>query len=230
MENKSLRAFLAPLLFLSLLSGCAESPTDYTEFIKAKPRSILILPPINNSPEVHAGNSFSAWSSIPVAEEGYYVLPVALTTETFRQNGMTEPSDIQALPIHKLRAVFGADAAMYLTIEKFGTSYAVLASQTQVKAHARLVDLRTGSTLWRGAVDAADGGGASGDLVTMLITAAVDQVAKSASDYAHNSLAGPAANLLYRRANNGLLPGPYYPVEGEQHPQGQFSAGKNLQP
>jgi hypothetical protein len=227
MENKFFRAFLAPLLFLFLLSACAESPTDYTAFIKAKPRSILILPPINNSPEVHAGNSFSAWSSIPVAEAGYYVLPVALTTETFRQNGMTEPSDIQAIPIQKLRSIFGADSAMYITVEKFGTSYAVITSQTEVQASARLIDLRSGTELWRGTGSASDGGGSSGDLLTMLITAAVDQVANSVSDRAHNSLAGPAANLLYRRTNNGLLPGPYYPVENEKS-QGEFSAGKDL--
>ena len=228
MENKSLCAFFASLLLLFLLSACAETPTDYTEFIKAKPRSILILPPMNNSPEVHAGNSFSAWSSIPVAEAGYYVLPVALTTETFRQNGMTEASEIQALPIQKLRSIFGADAAMYITVEKFGTSYAVLTSQTEVQASGRLVDLRTGTELWRGSVYANDGGGSSGDLLTMLVTAAVDQVVKSVSDHAHNSLAGPAANKLYRRTNHGLLPGPYYPAGNEESPHGQFSAGKDL--
>lgn len=35
--------------------------------------------------------------TFPLAEAGYYVLPVALVDETLRQNGMTKPVDIHQI-------------------------------------------------------------------------------------------------------------------------------------
>ncbi len=210
-------SLLLVVLALFLCSCANKPPADYTELMKAKPASILILPPVNNTPEVIAGNSFSAWSSIPIAEQGYYVFPVALTTETFHQNGMTEATDVQKIPVQKLHEIFGADAAMYITIEKYGTQYMIIGSQTQIEAKARLVDLRTGTELWKGDVVAVDGRqGGGGSPLAMLITAAIDQVVAVQTNVAHNRLAGPAAQKLYQEKNHGLLPGPRYPEEKER--------------
>src|SRR5690554_3455023 len=37
-----------------LFSGCATKPYDYSAFQQSKPRSILVIPPKNNSMEVNA--------------------------------------------------------------------------------------------------------------------------------------------------------------------------------
>ena len=72
MKNKS---FLYVLLLMAqslLFSACAtREPADYTAFAQARPRSILVLPPINHSTEIQAGNSLLSWSSISLAEKGY---------------------------------------------------------------------------------------------------------------------------------------------------------------
>ena len=65
---------------------------------ESRPTSILVLPPVNHSPDIKAGPSLQSQITYPLAESGYYVLPVAVTNETFQQNGVTEPADIQALP------------------------------------------------------------------------------------------------------------------------------------
>lgn len=39
------------------------------------------------------------------------MLPVAVTEETFRHNGIISAQDAQELPVAKLREIFGADAA-----------------------------------------------------------------------------------------------------------------------
>ena len=53
MKNKS---FLYVLLLMAqslLFSACAtREPADYTAFAQARPRSILVLPPINHSTEI----------------------------------------------------------------------------------------------------------------------------------------------------------------------------------
>ena len=78
------------------------------------------------------------------------MLPVAVTEETFRHNGIISAQDAQELPVAKLREIFGADAALYLDVRQYGSVYAVLKSETKVTLTARLVDLRTGDQLWSG--------------------------------------------------------------------------------
>ena len=51
----------------------------------------------------------------------------------------------------KLREIFGADAALYITVTKFGVSYTVVNSETMVQVQGKLVDLNSGATLWQGA-------------------------------------------------------------------------------
>ena len=65
---------------------------DYTAYKQSRPRSILVLPPLNESPEVAASHSMLSQVTMPLAEAGYYVLPVALVDETFKQNGMSTAS------------------------------------------------------------------------------------------------------------------------------------------
>ncbi|MFP3711841.1 DUF799 family lipoprotein, partial [Paraburkholderia sp. SIMBA_009] len=66
-------------------------------------------------------------------------------------NGLTNAAEIQGTSPAKLREIFGADAALYTKITKYGSVYQVLDSTTVVAASAKLVDLRTGDVLWQGA-------------------------------------------------------------------------------
>ena len=181
----------AGALGLLLLAGCATKapPYDYSAFQRAKPASLLVLPPVNDSPEVKATPGTWAHATRPLAEAGYYVLPVTLVDETFRQNGMTGSNEIQEIPYQKLREVFGADAAVYMRIKKYGTTYAVISSDTRVEVEGRIVDLRTGALLWQGkayASSAEQQQQSSGGLVGLLVTALVNQIVGTASDAAFN--------------------------------------------
>jgi hypothetical protein len=90
----------------------------------------------------------------PLSEAGYYVMPVAMVAEAFKENGLTQPSDMHATSPEKLREIFGADAALYITMTKFGVSYAVVNSETMAQVQGKLVDPKTGATLWQGAAQA----------------------------------------------------------------------------
>ena len=105
---KSLR--LAMLAIVALLAGCAgpQRNVDYTAFRESKPASILVLPPLNTSVDVAASAAVLSQADVlPLAESGYYVVPVAVMEETFRQNGLTTPDDIHAVPAARLREIFG---------------------------------------------------------------------------------------------------------------------------
>ena len=209
---------LAGALTLALLGGCVSPKTvDYSAYKQSRPKSILVLPPLNDSPDVKATYSMLSQVTFPLAEAGYYVLPIALVDETFRQNGLTTPADIHQAPANKLQEIFGADAALYITVSEYGTSYMLIASDTVVTASAKLVDLRTGTTLWTGTARASSeesGGGGGGGLVGMLITAAVKQIVNSSTDAGHPVAGITSVRLLSAGQPAGLLYGPRSPKYG----------------
>ncbi|MFJ3049045.1 MULTISPECIES: DUF799 domain-containing protein [Pseudomonas nitroreducens/multiresinivorans group] len=217
--TKRLSQFLGSLLLIGLCAGCAPTKSvDYSAFKQSRPRSIVVLPPLNESPDVKATYGMLAQVTYPLAEAGYYVLPVALVDETFRQNGVDAPGDIHQIPVTKLHEIFGADAALYITVTAYGTSYMVISSATIVTASAKLVDLKSGATLWTGTASASSeegGNNGGGGLVGALVTAAVKQIISSSVDDAGYPIAGiTGQRLLSAGQPTGLLYGPRSPKYG----------------
>ncbi len=215
---KRLTQLIVGACVLALFAGCAERKTiDYSAYKQSRPKSILILPPLNESPDVKATYSMLSQVTYPLAEAGYYVMPVALVDETFRQNGMTTPADIHQLPTSKLHEIFGADAGLYVTVSDYGTRYMIISSATIVTANAKLVDLKTGATLWTGSATASseEGRQNQGGLIGMLVAAAVNQIISSVQDDAGYPIAGmTSARLLSPNPNGGILYGPRSPKYG----------------
>ncbi|QAY93061.1 DUF799 domain-containing protein [Pseudomonas sp. ACM7] len=209
---------MAGLLALAVLGGCVSPKTvDYSAYKQSRPKTILVLPPLNNSPDVKASYSLLSQVTYPLAEAGYYVLPIALVDETFRQNGLTTPADIHQAPANKLQEIFGADAALYITVTDYGTRYMIINSETVVTASAKLVDLKSGTTLWTGSARASSeegGNNGGGGLIGMLITAAVKQVINSSTDAGHPIAGVTSARLLSAGQPVGLLYGPRSPKYG----------------
>lgn len=202
-----------------ILAGCVAPPKayDYAAFSESKPASLLVLPPLNDSPDINATPSVWAHATLPLSEAGYYVLPVALVDETFRQNGVTTATDAQQIPPQKLRDVFGADAALYLHVKNYGTRYAVLSSETRVEVEGRILDLRTGNLLWEGkaAASSAEQQQQSQGLIGLLVTALVNQIVGTATDAAYNYAGIANSRLLAAPRFNGVLPGPRSPLFGQ---------------
>ncbi|MEQ6289609.1 DUF799 domain-containing protein [Vogesella sp. MAHUQ-64] len=217
MRFSTLQGLLALLAVVLLATGCATpKPYDYSAYKQSRPKSVLILPPLNSSPEVKASYGMLAQLSHPLGEAGYYVYPVAVVDETFRQNGLSAAGDIHALPVAKLHDIFGADAALYVEVKKYGATYTVFDSAVTVAADARLVDLRSGQLLWNGsamASSAEQNNSNNGGLVGMLVTAVVKQIVHSLSDDSYQ-YAGIASQRLLTPRPNGLLYGPRSPRYG----------------
>ncbi|HTF99669.1 MAG TPA: DUF799 domain-containing protein [Nitrospirota bacterium] len=196
------------------LAGCVmpQHDIDYTAYRQSKPRSILVLPPLNTSPDIRASYSLLSTVTRPLAEAGYYVFPVALVDQTFKENGLLNPGEMHQAPLNKIMEVFGADATLYITVTKYGASYTILSSEVRVSAEAKLVDNRNGQLLWQGAATASDAEGQSnsGGLVGALISAVIRQVVSNIGDPGHKVAARTSVRLLSVR-QNGLLYGPRSP-------------------
>ena len=213
-------SIIGAAIALAFLSGCAtKAPAhNYTAFINAKPATLLVLPPVNESPEIKATAGVWSHATLPLAEAGYYVLPVALVDETFRQNGVSSAVDAHGISTAKLREVFGADAAVYLTVRKYGTSYNIIASETRVEVEGRIVDLRSGALLWQGravATSAEEQQQAAGGIVGLLVTAVVKQILSTTTDASFRYAGVANQRLLGAPRYNGILAGPRSPDYGK---------------
>lgn len=214
--TRLVRSLFAALLLVSVTACVTTQPRDYSAYRASKPRSILVLPPISNAPDVNASVSMLSVATLPLAEAGYYVIPVAPAFHTFRQNGISVANDAHDIPADRLRDIFGADAALYVTVEKYATVYQVVSSNTTVAAKAKLVDLRTGTLLWEGTAlaSSAESQSGGGGLIGMLVAAAVNQVLSNVTDEGHRIANVTSLRLLSAGMPNGLLFGPYSPKYG----------------
>ena len=190
------------------LSSCVTLKQDYGNFKAHKPQSILVLPPLNETVEVEASGTYLSVITYPIAEKGYYVYPVTLVERFMKQNGLPSPAEMHSVDPKKLHEIFGADAALYVSIEEWGNKFEVISSTTKIKARAKLVDLKTGKVLWNQQQIANNSSGNSqGGLVGMVVEAAISQVIKETVDQTRVLAKGSTFQLIHHR-QIGFLDGP----------------------
>ena len=195
-----------------LLGGCATPVAyDYSNFRAHPPRSIVVLPPLNESTDVTGPYTYLSTVSQPLAELGYYVFPVAVVDQYLRENGMPTAGEMHQIPPGKLGEVTGADAVLYLDLQQYGSKYQLVSSNTTVEVKARLVDTRSGQVLWENHAVAQTGSNSSqGGLLGQLLAAAISQVVNSKTDAAH-AVCRLANAQLFARSGRELPYGPYSP-------------------
>jgi hypothetical protein len=193
-----------------LLYGCA-TPRDYTEYYEHFPKSILVIPPINESMDIRATYSVLSTMTRPLAERGYYVFPVAVVDQFLKENGLPTAGEMQQIPLDKIDSIIGADAVLYVTINDYGTKYIVVDSNTRVRQTARLVEVKTGIQLWDGYVNYAESASGGGNnIIAAMIAALLNQVVADTSDQAHQASEEASVQLI-SKPGHYLLNGPYHP-------------------
>ncbi|WNO07775.1 DUF799 domain-containing protein [Teredinibacter sp. KSP-S5-2] len=192
----------------SILAGCSSIQTqNNTELVQNRPRSILVIPPLNNSVEVNAPYTFISTITRPLAEKGYYVFPVAVIDHFFKENGLPTPGEMNGVPLDKIREHIGADAVLYTTIEDWGQKYLLFNTVTVVNAKLNLVDTRTGTVLWTGRARAERSQG-DGQLLQAIVSHIVESLTDSTPE-----LAREANRSAINGSGSGLVDGPYKDVQ-----------------
>lgn len=203
------------ILAVAFLAGCAVQPkVDLDAFYAHRPRSIVVVPVVNESPEVSASSVFFSTITQPLAERGYYVFPVYLTDLILQDFGLVEAGHIHQLPAGRFYELFGADAVLLVTIKDWSTKYLLLASVVVVEMEYVLKDTKTGMVLWQNKQTythdsgTAPGGSGVAGLVAMAVSAAVNAVFTDYLPLARQ------ANYLAFQPPRGLPAGPYHPDFG----------------
>ncbi|TWX72634.1 GNA1162 family protein [Colwellia sp. C1TZA3] len=201
-------------LVVVIVSGCA-SPSyvtkidEFPEMYNEKPRSLLIMPPINLSTAADAKAYYATTVEIPIAFQGYYTFPYELTTEILKQEGIYDAELVYDMPLGKFHEYFGADAVLFTKIVEWDTDYAVIASSLTVSIDAEIKSTKSSQTLWKytgTVVVDLSGGNSGGGLAGLLVGAIVTAVNTAAADYTDYA----------KKANSrfvGTVPvGPYHPL------------------
>ena len=208
--------FRIPLVAMALASwlGCATAPVskDYARLVAADPRSILIVPVVNKSVDVDAAAYFLSTIPVPVAERGYYVFPVNMVKRVLEDDGLSDASLVHQADPARLCKLFGADAVLYVTIDRWDAQYMLISTTVTVELDYVLKDGKTGDVLWgtheamRYTPDSGGGGGGLGALIAAAVSAAIT---KAAPNYI--PLARQANEVAMQYPGKGFPAGPYRP-------------------
>jgi hypothetical protein len=208
---------------LALLAGCATAPPkkDYAKLVAADPRSILVVPVVNKSVDVDAPEYFLSTLPVPVGERGYYVFPVNLVKRLLEDDGLSDASLVHSADPMRLANLFGADAVLYVSIERWDAKYVVISTQVTVELEYALKDGKTGETLWtdkQTTVYSSDsGGGGGGSLLGSLVAAVVSAaVTKAAPNYMPLARQANAQAMAF--PGPGFPAGPYLPSYKKDRP------------
>jgi hypothetical protein len=192
------------------LFACAAPQKDHAALMAAQVRSILVVPVMNRSVDVTAPDYFLSTVPVPLAERGYYVFPVNLVKRLLEDDGLADPGLVHAADTPRLASIFGADAVLYVTIERWDARWILLSTKVTVEFSYVLRDGKTGAALWaehQTMQYATNDGG--GGLLGAVINAAV---ARAAPNYMPLARQANATALAY--PGPGFPAGPHHPLHG----------------
>ncbi len=210
---------ITPLaLILAVLTGCVAQPVrqDMSAFQAAAPRSILVVPIINKSLDVDAPNYVLAAMPIPISDKGYYVFPVNTTKYVLEQEGYYEGERVHQLPASELAKLFGADAVLYVSINRWDAQYALITTTVTVEFDYRMVS-KDGTEIWKESkrMQYQPQNNNSGSPLATLIVAVVNAaVTRAAPNYM--PLTRQANKEVFVSGVNALPDGPYLPASAKK--------------
>ena len=223
---KRLPLILLAVLGIAILGGCATTPmvTKADKFplmYSERPNTIFVMPPINSTTAADAKEYYSTTIAEPLAFSGFYVIPMEITGELLKAQGIYDTEMIADQPLGRFHEYFGADAVLFTQIKKWDKSYAVLASSLTVTVDAKLKSATSNKVLWEysGTIvaDLSGSNSSSGNpLADLIAKAIVTAVTTAAADYV------PYARL----ANQQLLlsvPFGKYHIRGGQDGQDKLA-------
>ena len=209
-----LKKLLVPVLCL-LISSCANiekisKQEAFPDIYKQPPKSLLIVPLINNTTAADAPGLYYTTLKKPLAELGYYVLPIQYTQQVLKEQGIINGDIAKKVPLIRYKEIFGADAVLFITVNAWDTNYAVVASTMVVSSKISLYSTESSSILWENNKTVSyQIGGQSSSPIALLVDIAVTAIKTAAMDYV------PIANEVNRQALNTLPKGSYNPKFGK---------------
>jgi hypothetical protein len=206
-----------------LVTGCATAPPAYdlTAFHAENPRSILVVPALNNTANVTAADWFLSTVSQPFANRGYYVFPANMVRGVLNDSGLADAGLVHSADARRLGALFGCDAVLFIQVQKWDAKYMVISTTTEVEFNYELKSCKTNATLWKNkqAIQYTPQGSSSGNpLAALIADAVIAAIEKGHPNYM--PLARQANLAAASTPGLGLPDGPYMAASKAVPPKG----------
>lgn len=196
-------------LALLTMQGCESTSRQYTKqdayplMYEEDVSSILVVPAINQTTAADAPALYATTVLPPLAEAGYYVMPIPVVEQLFQQQGITDGSQLREITPARFKTLFGADAVLFVTIVRWDTSYYVTGGNVSVGLDFTLVSTTTSQTIWSQAQTLnVETSGNSNDLLVSIIATALNTAFTQYIDLARDINVGAIRQLPV---------GPYHP-------------------
>ncbi len=198
------------VLGLAACSTPRRAVRDYERFYASAPYTVVVLPPKNMSTDAEAPRFYLSTITRPLVDRGYYVIPVEASADMLAAEGLAEGGALEEVNPQKFRQYFGADAILYVTINQWDTSYAVIASSVTVGMDYRLVHTDSGDVLWQDSAvntvkshSSDKSGGLAGLLAGLIVDSVSAAITAAGTEYVE------LARIANQRGLGTLPPGPY---------------------
>lgn len=226
--GRIVRAFCLVVASGVSLAACVTAPSqkDYHAFYGESPKSILVVPALNNTVSVNAADFFVSTISRPFAERGYYVYPAYMVKRVLEDQGLSDAGLVHAADASRLGALFGCDAVLFVEIQRWESQYIVISTSTNVQFQYTLKSCKTGQVLWTDtqslsySPQASNSGNPLADLLAQAIMSAIE---KGAPNYI--PLTQQANLQAASLPGQGLPAGPYLPAQYVRD-RAQYSGGE----
>ncbi|MGX5915432.1 GNA1162 family protein [Aliidiomarina sp. Khilg15.8] len=144
------RPLLTALLAMFVLSACSSTQRvdDHPRFMDTRTRSVLILPPANQTTSAVAAEHYLTSLPVPLTRAGYYVLPTPVTMQIMQAEGIVDGAQLDTVDPTRFAHLFGVDLILKTTIHNWDTSYFVIGGAVVVGASFELISAHSGEVLW----------------------------------------------------------------------------------
>ncbi|WP_293227300.1 GNA1162 family protein [Moritella sp.] len=199
---------LIAITIILFMSGCATTTTTKEAafpdmYSDVNRQTMLIVPIINETTAAEAPDFLNATVAQPLADKGYYVLPVPIVNNIFKEAGIIDGAQLKGIPFSTYKDKFGAESVLFIKLTSWETNYMVISGNVTVGMEYILVSAETNNVLWSYKnTFVLDTSGSSGNLIADLIVTAIST---AATDYV------PVARRVHANAVTTLPVGKYHP-------------------
>lgn len=202
MLNNPLRLLTLAILCLVLTACASQRVVDHPRFADPRTRSVLVLPPANETTAAQAGELYVTTLAVPLSRAGFYVLPTQVTRDIMRNDGIIDGAQLDDVAPQRFYELFGADMLLRTRITEWNTTYVVIGGSVSVAVEFELISTHTGEVLWNTRERrVANTSGGSSNLLGLVLETALNTAQQ---DYM------PLARELSQSAFSALPYGPYH--------------------
>ncbi|MDB0050894.1 DUF799 domain-containing protein [Pseudomonadales bacterium] len=204
--------FLLGIFVVAIFAtGCTGVQTESEAYPRMyngeRPLSIVVVPAINKTTAADAGDLMNVTLTQPLADNGYYVLPIAIASEIFKKEGIVAGEQLLGVPTSIFRNGFGADAVLFVTINKWEKSYILISGSVTVGLSYVMLSTDSNEVLWSYKQELkVDTSGGSANPLSRIISSAIST---ALTDYL------PIARQVNALAALTLPYGSYHPKVGQ---------------